>query len=104
MAVDFVTVASAQTVSSAFPIERTDRALWVGVASHAALGWRLAFAPSLTGPFLPVGNDAIGATFQFSGANGRYFVGCFPNAPASFARIETSGATTATTSVLVTGG
>jgi len=63
MAVDFVTIVSGQSVSSAFTIERSERALWCFVGSHAALGWRLAFGTSLLEPFAPMVVDVpTGAT------------------------------------------
>lgn len=68
MAVDFLSIASGTSTSSAFVIERSDRALWTFVGSHAALGWRLTFAPTLAGPFVPLVADVVsGLTFPFSG-------------------------------------
>jgi hypothetical protein len=88
----------------AFLIERSDRTLWCFVSSHAALGWRLAFAPSSAGPFAAVALDAAGNTYPFSGSGGRWFLAAFPWAPTPWARLETSGATSAVTSCMVVGG
>jgi hypothetical protein len=104
MAVDYVAFPSGGTVSSAVALERSDRPLWVYVSSHAALGWRLCFAPSSAGPFAAVALDAAGNTFQYSGSAGRWFLAAFPWAPSPWARLETSGATSAVTSCMVVGG
>jgi hypothetical protein len=50
MAVQFVTIANGQTVSSAFTLQRADRSLLVGCSSHGAVGITLAFQGTAGGP------------------------------------------------------
>ena len=98
MAVQFGTVANGQTVSSAFVLSATDRALLVGISSHAAGPiWFASFANVAAGPFLRYfdpWSSISGAVLAVGG--GGFGVIQYP--PTTVCRIETSAAVSATTS------
>jgi hypothetical protein len=97
VAVFFGTVANGQTVSSAFSLNATDRALLVGVSSHAALIWFAAFQTVPGGPFvrsIDPWSAISGAVLAGTGGGWGYVPFC----PSNQVRIETSAAVSATTS------
>ena len=97
MAVQFGTIVSGQTVSSAFTLAATDRTLLVGVSSHAAVLWFASFANTTTGPFLKYldpWSSVSGAVLAVAGGGW----GTIPYPPTTVCRIETSAAVSATTS------
>jgi hypothetical protein len=99
MAVQFGSVQSGFSVSSAFQLNRGQRALQLGVASYAAQGWFLAFAVSSGAPFARVVPDpalAGNPAAVFSGTNGGW--GAFIWPPTAEVRVEAGGTLTATTS------
>ena len=97
MAVQFGTITSGTTASSAFTLSATDRALLIGVSSHAALIWFASFQGTPGGPFL----RSLDPWSSISGAvlavaNGGWGTIAYP--PSTQVRIETSAAVSATTS------
>jgi hypothetical protein len=98
MAVAFGTIANGQSVSSAFTLQSTDRALLVGVSSHVALQWFAAFQVVPGGPFLryldPWTTNSNGAFLVAAGG-----WGLVDYRPTTATRIETSAALSATTSL-----
>jgi hypothetical protein len=97
MAIFFGTVVNGQIVSSAFTLAATDRALLVGVSSHALLQWYVSFQTTPGGPFIRfLDNWSSVSGAVFAGANGGW--GHVPYCPANQVRIETSAAVSATTS------
>lgn len=97
MAVQFGTIPSGTSASSAFELRSTDRALLVGINSHASLGWYASFQATPGGPFLRY----LDPWSAFSGAllfasGGGWTLCNFP--PATTVRIETSAVVSATTS------
>jgi hypothetical protein len=99
MAVQFGSVASGFSVSSAFQLNRVQRALQLGVASYQAMAWFLSFAVSSGGPFARVVPDPALAGLPaavFSGTNGGFGVFVWP--PTSEVRVEVGANLTATVS------
>jgi hypothetical protein len=99
MSVQFGTVQSGFSVSSAFQLNRANRALQLGVASCAAQGWFLAFAVASGTPFARVVPDPALAGLPsavFSGTNGGW--GAFVCPPTAEVRVEAGANLTATTS------
>jgi hypothetical protein len=97
--VQYGAVAAGQTVSSAFELKASDRALLVGVSSHASMTWFLAAAAS-DGTFTRVfdpWNCYSGALFVGTGGAWVYM----PHVPTTTVRIEAQAALTATTSFCV---
>ena len=98
------TVASGQSVSSAFVLFNSDRALAVAVSSHALLSWFASFTATastagVTPSFLRYADpwSALSGGAMFTGfAGGGWGVVATP--PAQLVRIETSAAVSATTS------
>jgi hypothetical protein len=99
MSVQFGTIANGQNVSSAFQLNRANRALQLGVASCAATGWFLAFSVASGAPFARIVVDpALGGlvTPVFSGTNGAWAIFTWP--PTTLVRVETAATVSATTS------
>ena len=99
MSVQFGSVASGFSVSSAFQLARGNRALQLGVASYAAQGWFLAFSVASGQPFARCVPDPALAGLPaavFSGTNGGW--GTFVWPPTSEVRVEAGANLTATTS------
>jgi hypothetical protein len=99
MSAQFGTVQSGFSVSSAFQLNRGNRALQLGVASYAAQGWFLAFSVASGQPFARCVPDPALAGLPaavFSGTNGGFGVFVWP--PTSEVRVEAGGTLTATTS------
>src|SRR5262245_13273048 len=98
MAIQYGTIVSGQSVSSAFELRSSERALAIGISSHAALSWYAAFQPTAGGPWLryiDLTGTASGAAFVGNG--GGWGIVAWP--PTTSVRIETSAAVGATTSV-----
>jgi hypothetical protein len=98
MSVQFGTIVSGQTVSSAFSLTRANRSLYVGISSHAALAWFLTAAVD-GGPFLkPVLDQALGGNplAVFSGTGGAW--GLVPYVPTATVRLKSASNVLATTS------
>jgi hypothetical protein len=99
MSVQFGSVQSGFSVSSAFQLNRSQRALQLGVASYAGQAWFLSFAVSSGGLFARVVPDpalAGNPAAVFSGTNGGWGVFVWP--PTSEVRVEVATAIAATTS------
>jgi hypothetical protein len=101
MSVQFGTIVSGQTVSSALSLNRANRVVYVGISSHAAMAWYLTAAVD-GGPFLkPVLDQALGGNplAVFSGTGGAW--GLVPYPPTSTVRLESASAVSATTSFTI---
>jgi hypothetical protein len=99
MSVQYGSVQSGFSVSSAFQLNRANRALQLGVASYAGQAWFISFAVSSGAPFARVVPDPALAGLPaavFSGTNGGWGIFAWP--PTSEVRVETAGNLTATTS------
>jgi hypothetical protein len=98
MAVVFGTIANGQSVSSAFTLQSTDRALLVAVSSHAVLQWFASFQITPGAAFVryldPWTTNSNGAFMVAAGGG----VGLVDYRPAPTMRIETSAGVSATTS------
>jgi hypothetical protein len=102
VSVQFGSVQSGFSVSSAFQLNRSQRALQLGVASHTGQAWFLAFTVSSGGPFARVVPDpalAGNPAAVFSGTNGGWGVFVWP--PTAEVRIETATNVVATTSFAI---
>src|SRR5262245_42770774 len=96
MAVQYGTIVSGQSVSSAFELRSSERSLLIGVSSHANLQWYAAFPATAGGTFLRFIDPWASNSGAFLAGNGGWgFVQC---PPSTTVRIETSAAVSATTS------
>jgi hypothetical protein len=99
MSSQFGAVMSGASVSSAYQLNRSNRALQLGVASYAGQAWFLAFAVSSGAPFARVVPDpalAGNPAAVFSGTAGGW--GTFVWPPTSEVRVEAGANLTATVS------
>jgi hypothetical protein len=96
--IQFGTIVTGQTVSSAFELRATDRSLLVGINSHAALIWYAAFQATPGGPFLRFFDPWSAVSGALLAGVGMGGWGMIPSPPATTVRIETSAAVSATTS------
>jgi hypothetical protein len=99
MAVQFGAVQSGFNVSSAFQLNRANRALQLGVASYTNMAWFLSFAVASGQPFARVVPDPALAGLPaavFSGTNGGFGVFVWP--PTSEVRVEAGANLTSTVS------
>jgi hypothetical protein len=96
MAVAFGTIVNGQSVSSAFELKSTDKALLVGISSHAALLFYASFAVTSGGTFVRFLDPWATSGCLLGVAGGGWGTVQYP--PTTFVRIEASAAVSATTS------
>ena len=101
MSIQFGTIATAATVSSAFTLSATDRVLLVAVNSHNQNLWFCAFQLAAGGPFYRYQDpwSSVQSQAFFGGAQGG--VGLVAYAPSTTVRIEVGSSMTATTSFTI---
>jgi hypothetical protein len=97
-----VTVANGATVSSAFYLDRADKATYVYASSHAAIGCRLEFAASSGGTVFGSVYTEDGIVQVFSYAQDAW--GVVKAVPTPWARVRLSTGASGTTSFMVVTG